>query len=153
MAIWTSHARTAKGHRSLFEDIIDEQLKRSGVSYDYESETIPWTDKVSSGVCFKCGHPEVGQRRNYTPDFRIAFNDERGRCVRQFFIEVKGRLTSEDRRKLRGVKKQYPELDLRLLFQKDNVIPGTKEKTRYSAWATKFGFKWSVGEVPKHWLK
>jgi hypothetical protein len=133
--------------RSSFEDTIDEQLAKAGVNYAYESTTIPWVDKVSSGVCFKCGHSEVGQRRNYTPDFEV----ETGSGVK-FTIEVKGYLDDEDRSKLRAIRKQYPDLDLRIVFQRDNRIPRTKEKTRYSAWAAKYGFKYAVGKVPEEWL-
>jgi hypothetical protein len=131
--------------RSSFEDTIDDQLAKAGVEYAYERTTIPWTRHISSGECLSCGHREVGQRCDYTPDFEVKVG-------KGFFIEVKGYLDGPDRTKLRAIRKQYPDLDLRLVFQRDNVIKGTKEKTRYSAWATKFGFKFAIGKVPDEWL-
>lgn len=133
--------------RSTFEDTIDAQLAASGVDYSYESITIPWTRKVTSGRCLSCGNSEVGQLCDYTPDFKVA--GAKG----EFFIEAKGYLDGPNRTKLRAIRKQHPDLDIRLVFQRDNRIPGTKEKTRYSAWAAKYGFKFAIGKIPEAWIK
>lgn len=133
--------------RSTFEGIIEQQLKELGVNYEYESTVLPWVRKITSGKCLSCGHSEVGQQCDYTPDFRI------NRGQRTFFIEVKGYLDGPDRTKLRAIKAQYPDLDIRIVFQRDNPIKGTKNKTRYSEWARKYGFVYSVGSVPSEWFK
>jgi IS5 family transposase len=130
--------------RSGFEKKIEAQLKEAGVKYGYESETIEWRRGISKGVCGKCGSDETFQRCSYTPDFVL----DNG-----VWIEAKGYLDGPDRTKLKAIRKQHPEIDLRLVFQRDNVIKGTKNKTRYSEWAEKIGFKWALGKVPKDWLK
>lgn len=135
-------------HRSGFEDTIDEQLRQAGVDYKYEPDTIQWTRKVASGRCLSCGHSEVGQLCDYTPDFRIVTP---GGGV--WYIEAKGYLDGPDRTKLRAVRKQHPGIDLRLVFQRDNVIKGTKAKSRYSDWASKNGFVFAIGKVPAEWLQ
>ena len=54
---------------------------------------------------------------------------------------------------MRAVIKQHPELDIRLLFQKDNIIAELKEKLRYTEWARKYGFPSAIGpQVPDEWL-
>ncbi len=145
---WKYRGKVLTMGRSGFEGTIDQQLKESGVKHSYESVTIPWVRTVARGTCLKCGDSEVGQRRNYTPDFEVETTSGN-----RFIIEAKGYLDSEDRSKLRAVRTQHPEIDLRLVFQRDNVIKGTKAKTRYSEWASKFGFKWAVGKVPDEWLQ
>ena len=130
-------------HRSGFEKKIEAQLKEAKVEYKYESESIEWLRKISKGRCAGCGSDEVFQRCTYTPDFVL------GNGV---WIESKGYLDGPDRTKLRSIRAQFPKLDLRLVFQRDNVIPGTKNKTRYSEWAEKNGFKWALKVVPKSWL-
>ena len=84
----------------------------------------------------------------YTPDFSIYSAD--GEFV--FAIEAKGRFTTDDRSKLLAVRKAHPDLDLRLLFQKDQVIR-KGSKTLYSDWARKHGFDYHIGEdLPERWI-
>jgi hypothetical protein len=140
--------RRKKERRSTFEDIIEEQLKAAKVKYEYEPDKVQWTRNVASGKCLSCGHSKVGQLCDYTPDFRVE--PEKGGW---FYIEVKGWLDGPDRTKLRAVRKQHPGLDIRIVFQRNNLIKGTKNKTRYSDWATKYGFKFAFKDVPKEWLE
>ncbi len=50
------------------------------------------------------------------------------------------------------IKEQHPELDIRFVFQYNNPI--TKgSKTRYTDWAEKNGFVWSLKFIPKEWYK
>lgn len=130
--------------RSGFESKVEAQLKEAKVGYGYESITITWLRSVSKGICNRCGAEEVNQRCKYTPDFVLANG---------IWIEAKGFLDGPDRTKLKAIRKQFPDLDLRLVFQRDNVIKGTKNKTRYSQWATAAGFKWALRVIPADWLK
>ena len=69
------------------------------------------------------------------------------------FVETKGRLTTADRKKMKLIKEQHPNLDIRILFQRDNFLY-KGSKTKYSQWAESVGYIWAVGkEVPKAWLK
>ena len=137
--------RIRNARRSGFEKKVEAQLKEAQVEYSYESESIEWLRPVSKGRCGSCGSDEVFQRCTYTTDFVLKRNG--------VWIEVKGYLDGPDRTKLKEIRQQHPKIDLRLIFQRDNVIKGTKNKTRYSEWAEKNGFKWALGSVPKEWLK
>lgn len=95
------------------------------MDYNYETVTI-----------------EYVKRATYKPDFVLPNG---------IFIETKGRFTGPDRAKHLLVRKQHPELDIRLLFMSNNKLhPGSK--TRYLDWAEKNGFKAAVGDVPQEWL-
>lgn len=115
------------GFRSGFERTVDTQLKVSGVKYSYEEFKIPY---ILEG--------------EYTPDFHISETN--------IFVETKGVLSVEDRRKMRAVKEQHPEIDVRFCFMKE----GTKiehGKITNERWAERNGFDYSIGEIPTEWLK
>ena len=48
----------------------------------------------------------------YTPDFYLP--------KQKIFIETKGLFTSADRQKMRLVKEQHPDLDIRFIFNNSN---------------------------------
>jgi len=106
---------------NLFEQKIDKQLKKSKLPYKYEPEKIPYV---------LAGH--------YIPDF--GFNTDTGRVL----LECKGYLRPEHKRKMVAVKRQHPELDIRIVFYRHNKS--------YIKWAEKCGFKWAVDTIPQEWL-
>jgi len=108
--------------RNKFEVKLFAQLKRRRVKFQYESEKLPY---VISG--------------HYIPDFVI--NTPLGKV----YIEAKGYLRPEHKRKLVAVKKQHPELDLRILFY--------AAKKKDIKWADRQGFKWAVQDIPIEWIK
>jgi hypothetical protein len=137
---------TPKGFKPLrsgLEREHYEQLKESGIGFEYEPEKITYRKRVVKGICKKCGCTDVYQQKTYIPDWVLA-NGIR--------IESKGRLTSQDRSKLVAVKQQYPELDLRIVFKTNNKINKAKSK-RYAEWASENGFKFGINTIPKSWLK
>lgn len=107
--------------RNKFEAKLDAQLEKSGVRYSYETEKIPYTIK--------------GQ---YNPDFIIQTSKGK------IYVEAKGHFRPEAKRKMVAVKRQNPELDLRIIFYSFNK--------KYSKWAIKHGFPYSVGIIPEDWL-
>ena len=118
--------------RSALEKKVAESLDRRGYKYEYENQILTYTI------------PE--QTHKYKPDFELP---------NKVIIEVKGRFTAIDRRKMAFVIEQNPDKDIRLLFQTDNKI-SSKSKTRYSDWCEKRGITYCVsskGEVPKEWLE
>lgn len=122
-------------YRSGFEEKVQKNLKERGITYEYEGKenVIHYTIPESS--------------HKYTPDF--IFNRGDGS---KLYVEAKGRLDPADRFKMILVKKQHPELDIRLLFMRDQPIR-KGSKTMYSTWAEKNNFKYSIGlEVPNEWL-
>lgn len=86
--------------------------------------------------------------RHYQPDFVLRHND--------VVIETKGRFTLPDRQKHLMLKKEYPDLDLRLLFDRPFNTISKKSKTTYADWCDKNGFiwaDWSSKTIPEDWLK
>jgi hypothetical protein len=83
------------------------------------------------------------KEHTYTPDFLLANG---------ILIEVKGYLTSEDRKKMRWVKEQHPELDIRMLFGRAQNRINKGSPTTYAMWAEKYGFKWCEKVVPQEWV-
>jgi Phage endonuclease I len=79
--------------RNQFEKSVYRQLKRSQISFKYESKKVPYVI---------AGH--------YTPDFVLTTP------LGEVIIETKGYLRPEDKRKLIAVKRCNPRLDIRLLF-------------------------------------
>lgn len=82
-----------KTTRNKFEKKIEQQLKKSKVKFEYESEKIPYTIQ---------GY--------YIPDFIISTS------LGPVYIETKGHFRPEAKRKMVAVRKLHPELDIRLLF-------------------------------------
>jgi hypothetical protein len=68
------------------------------------------------------------------------------------YIEIKGRFTAQDRKKMSLVIEQNPHLDIRMLLAKDNTI-SKNSRTRYSTWCGKRGIKYAIGtELPQEWI-
>lgn len=118
--------------KSSFEDKILSELDRDNINYLYEP------DKITYYV-----------ERLYIPDLLI--ND--------IYIELKGYLREDDQRKMRAVKAQHPELDIRFVFQNANAtIQGAKKrkdgsKMTCGQWADRYGFEWSNQRIPKIWIE
>lgn len=82
----------------------------------------------------------------YLPDFIIEFPSGHKR-----YIEAKGWLRKEDIKKMLAVRRQYPDYDIRILFQKDSKL-NKNSRTTYTQWATKNDFDCAVGRIPEHWF-
>lgn len=117
-----------EGYRSGLEESTAENLIERGVSFTYEEEKIKWTDlKI----------------RTYTPDFVL----ENG-----IILETKGRFVSTDRRKHKEIKKQYPDLDIRFVFNNSRAKLYKGAKSTYGDWCDQHGFKYSDKIIPQEWL-
>lgn len=113
--------------RSGLEEKVADLLNGLGVKFEYESTKVPYQ--------LMC---------NYTPDFLLANG---------IFLETKGHLTEEDRRKMKAVKKANPDLDIRFVFQSpyNKIYKGSK--TTYAQWAEKNGFEWAAyHSIPVEWF-
>ena len=117
------------GYRSGLEEDMAEYLKKLKIKFTYEKEKIKWVDlKI----------------RTYTPDFVL----ENG-----IIIETKGRFISVDRRKHKEIKKQFPDLDIRFVFNNSRSKLYKGAKSSYGDWCKKHGFKYADKTIPKEWLK
>lgn len=108
----------------------DRRVLKKSFEFEYEPETIPYVIEST-----------------YTPDFVITTS-----YGKKIYVECKGYLDDAARRKMVAVRKAHPDLDIRILFQKNNKI--RKGKTRYTDWAMRNNFNdCAVGEViPVEWL-
>jgi hypothetical protein len=122
-------------YRSWFEvDIAIDALAR-GIDFAYEQDVLPWV--------------EPAKIRKYNPDYTVEKSNGE-----MLIVEAKGRWTAADRKKICYVTEQHPDVDLRILFERDNTLSKSPKSKRYSEWCDKKGIKWAVGRtIPEEWLK
>lgn len=136
------HKKYAGKYRSGLEADIAKDLQSRGISFYYEHKKFTYNRRVTKGECEACGGSKVFQRRSYTPDFQLG----------ETFIEAKGRFTGADRAKMLAVRESNEGLDIRLIFAANNKIQKNKD-ARYSDWADKHGFLYTIGrKVPDDWV-
>ena len=119
------YQRTSK-YRSGLEVQIASQLEKAGVQFGYETIRLKY-----QRIC------------HYIPDFILPNG---------VLIEGKGWFTPQDRSKLLLIKKQDPNLDIRLVFSKSTARLNKKSRTTYGEWSTTNGFLWSEKVIPQEWL-
>lgn len=122
------------GYKSGLEETIANVLADKKVNFGYEEEKITYIV------------PETTHK--YTPDFKIRKSGDR-----ILYIETKGRWVTADRKKLKMVKEQHPELDIRILFQNAKNKISKKSKTTYGDYADKIGILWAEKTIPDSWLE
>jgi hypothetical protein len=118
------------GYRSGFEHKVSEQLTESKIKFGYEDTVIDYIK------------PETHHK--YTVDFTLPNG---------ILIETKGRWVIEDRKKHLLIKKQHPELDIRIIFQSAKTKIRKGSKTTYGDYCDKHGIVWSEKKIPESWLK
>lgn len=132
---WNSSSKARRiaikyGYRSGFEHVISDQLTESKIQFGYEDTVINYIK------------PET--KHKYTIDFRLPNG---------ILIETKGRWTADDRKKHLLVKKQHPQLDIRIIFQSAKTKIRKGSKTTYGDFCDKYGIQWAEKKVPESWLK
>lgn len=134
LAGFTPEAVAVKyGFRSGLEKKVADFLREHKVEFSYECDKIHYKVPESDHV--------------YTPDFRV-----KTRSGKLILIETKGRFLLEDRKKHLLIRAQYPNLDIRLVFQNPNAKLDKRSKTTYCMWAEKHGFQWAGKCIPEEWL-
>ena len=132
---WRSKSKVRKnaikhGYRSGFEHKVADQLSENKINFEYETTTINYIK------------PET--QHTYTIDFTLPNG---------ILVETKGRWVIEDRKKHLLIKKQHPELDIRIVFQNAKTKIRKGSKTTYGDYCDKHGIIWAGKNVPKSWLK
>ena len=117
------------GYRSGLEDDISVDLKKRGVSFEYETLKIKWT---------------LLENKTYTPDFILPNG---------IIIESKGRFVAADRKKHLKVKEQHTDLDIRFVFSNSRAKLNKGAKSTYGDWCDKYGFTYADKRIPDEWLK
>ena len=114
-------------YRSGLEEKVADLLSSLKVEFEYESTKVPYI--------LQC---------NYTPDFLLPNG---------VVLECKGYWDAADRRKIKAVKQQHPELDLRMVFQAPYNTITKKSKTTYAKYCEKLNIPWcSFANIPLKWL-
>ena len=117
------------GYRSGFEHKVSDQLKEHKIKFEYETTVIPYIK------------PET--HHTYTIDFTLPNG---------ILVETKGRWVAEDRKKHLLIKKQHPELDIRIVFMSGRTKIRKGPKTTYGMWCDKHGIIWAEKEIPTSWF-
>lgn len=107
--------------KNKFELKILNQIKGSGCPVKYEGEKIPYV---------LAGH--------YIPDYIVTTPSGK------IYIEAKGHFRPEAKRKMVAVKRQHPELDIRIVFY--------RYSSKYERWAIRYGFRYAWANIPDDWL-
>ena len=122
----TKKTKTSK-YRSGLEERVADLLSGLGVSYEYESEKISYVIQ-----------------HHYTPDFILPNHT---------VLECKGYWDAADRRKIKKVKEDNPDLDLRMVFQSPYNTISKKSKTTYAQWCERHDIPWThFHDIPLDWL-
>jgi len=67
-------------------------------------------------------------------------------------VETKGRWVAEDRKKHLLIKKQHPELDIRIVFMSGKTKIRKGSKTTYGDWCDKHQIPWAEKQIPEAWF-
>lgn len=111
--------------RSGFERTLAASLKKRKVAFLYEHRKVPYT----------ISHV-------YKPDFELPNG---------ILVEAKGYFRPGDIPKMRAVKAQNPDLDIRFVFMDAHKrVPGQKQT--HAQWADRHGFPWAHKEIPDDWI-
>lgn len=102
------------GYKSELECLVKRQLERLHVHHDYEPKVLEYTTT-----------------HTYKPDFKCG----------SVFIECKGMFNRQDRQKHLSLKKQYPHLDIRFIFERDFEL-GRDTTEKYSDWCKRYGYRY-----------
>ena len=118
------------GWRSGLEEDVAKALTAAGVPFTYEETKIKYIKPASE--------------HQYTPDFQL----DNG-----IIVETKGRFLIADRKKHMLIKRQQPQLDIRLVFSNSRQKISKNSRTTYADWCNKNGFLFADKTIPDSWLK
>ena len=118
------------GYRSGFEHKVSDQLKENKIKFEYETTVIDYIKPQTN--------------HTYTIDFTLPNG---------ILVETKGRWVLEDRKKHLLIKKQHPELDIRMVFQSSKTKIRKGSKTTYAMYCDKHDIPWAEKTIPESWLR
>lgn len=119
--------RKERKFKSGLEKRFAEQMLQKNVGALYEADR------------FKFIKPS-----HYVPDFKITDG---------VYVETKGYFSPSNRSNLLCFREQYPDIDIRMVFQNSRNRLNTHSKTTYANWCDSHGFKWwDIRDgLPIHW--
>ena len=131
---WGSKSKVRKnaikhGYRSGFEHKVADQLNEQKIKFEYETTVIDYIKPQTE--------------HTYTIDFTLPNG---------ILVETKGRWVAEDRKKHLLIKKQHPELDIRIVFMSGKTKIRKGSKTTYGDWCDKHQIPWAEKQIPEAWF-
>jgi hypothetical protein len=149
---------------SRYEWQVYDALRRSGVDVERCEKggrySIAYTQRLNNVACSACGSTEVGKQRRYTPDLfhHAEKRDAAEGAALGYRIELKGYLRAEERSLLRALCKARPDLDLRIVYQRDwrvsrksglTITQWTHKflKIPYAVWKGKADIEWTFPKI------
>ena len=120
---------TRNRYRSKYEQDVCGRLDKAKVPFDYETINI---------------HYEITEQRKYIPDVILPNG---------IIIELKGRFTAKDRKKMLLVIEQHPDLDIRMVFMRCKNKLNKHSRTTYADWCDKHKIKWADKYIPDTWIR
>lgn len=122
-------------YRSGLEDAVVASLQARGVPFLYEAKVLEYVV------------PETKHR--YTPDFVITTAS--GHTL---YVETKGLWELADRKKMKLVCEQNPDLDIRMVFQRASNKIRKGSQTTYATWCERhLAIPWAEGDIPTAWIE
>lgn len=118
-----------EGYRSGLEVRVASQLDTLGVAAEYEAHTFRYE--------------QPAKLRRYTPDFVLPNG---------IVVETKGQFKTADRQKHKYIAEQFPDLDVRFVFDNPNTKLRKGSPTSYAKWCDKEGFKYAKKVIPQSWI-
>jgi hypothetical protein len=93
---------------------------------------------------FKVKYNIPASIHTYTLDFELHNG---------ILVETKGKFEPTDRAKHLFVQTQWPDLDIRFVFQRPSEPIYKGSTTSLADWANKHGFKWAAKTIPLAWFQ
>jgi hypothetical protein len=116
-------------YRSGLEGKVAEQFTAVGRDPHYEEDTIRYTKPVSL--------------HRYKPDFRLRKN---------VYVETKGMLDVDDRKKHLLIQAQHPDIEIRFVFSRSAAPIRKGSPTTYADWCNANGFVFADKRIPEEWF-
>ena len=117
-------------YRSGYELRLIEALMKSGIKVEYEAYSLNYLVPASE--------------HTYTPDLMLPNG---------ILVELKGLWDLPDRKKNILIREQYPDLDVRIVFQNASTKIYKGSKTSYGDFCNKHGIIWADKVIPVAWFK
>jgi hypothetical protein len=116
-------------YRSKYEEDVCSKLDKARIRFEYETLNLYY---------------DITEQRKYIPDIILPNG---------IIIELKGRFTPKDRKKMLLVIEQYPSLDIRMVFMRPNNKLNKHSRTTYAQWCDKHNVKWANKYIPIEWIQ
>jgi len=137
------------GFRSGLEMKAAGILTKLKIKWTFESLKLDYTIKspvYKKMKCDKCGSNQMTIFKRYTPDFILE--------DLELILEIKGRFSAADRKKMSAVTKQNPDRDIIIVFQYPNTRLTKKRKKTNAMWCNEQGIRcMGIGDMEEYFTE